>query len=156
MENLEELRSESSEIGELLEELHDIVDPEAWCRVEQVLHRLVRLYGTGLAHTLDHARSAGADERFDALLTDDTLLSSLLVVHGLHPLTTEERILRALAALRDRLEASADDLVLVGVERGVAHLHANPAIAELTGDIRRLVEAVAPEITSIQIATSTC
>lgn len=154
----DQLRSESLEIEHLLGEIQTLVPPPAWQRIERVIARVVRLYGAGLARSLEHARSAGAAPAFDELVASDDLLASLLLLHGLHPLSVEERVRRALTTVRDELGIGPDDLVLVSIEEGFVELH---AAADLGGGamaarvaeaaIRRVIETVAPEITGVDI-----
>ena len=154
-----ELQAESARIERLLAELRDLVPLPAWQRIEDVLRRIVRLYGAGLERALDHARATGAArDAFDMRLCDDELLASLLVLHGLHPLSTEQRVERALGFLREELGLDDDALALVRVTDGTVQLAASDSIgggamsrglAEAT--IRRVLETAAPEITSIEI-----
>ncbi len=146
------LRRDSADIEGLLEEAHTLCPPAAWQRVEEAVRRILRLYGAGLAHVLDHARTAGAvGATFEHLIGDDELLESLLVLHELHPLGTEERVRRALGRLLARHGLA---LELAGIADGVAYLEA----AELPDPpgqalIRRAIEAAAPELSSIELAT---
>lgn len=153
-----ELQAESARIERLLGELRDLVPLPAWQRIEDVLRSIVRLYGAGLGRALAHAREAGVGERFDGHLCDDELLASLLVLHGLHPLTIEQRVERALSALRGELGLADESLALVRVADGVCELAATEGIgggamsrglAEAT--IRRVLETAAPELASIVI-----
>src|SRR5690606_28053018 len=108
---------------------------------------------------LAHARASGAaGTELDARLCDDDLLASLLVLHGLHPLGVEERVQRALAALRAELSLADDALRLVRVGDGAVEIAASEALgggamsrglAEAT--VRRVLETAAPEIVSIEI-----
>ena len=155
-----ELQAESARIEHLLGELRDLVPLPAWQRIEDVLRRIVRLYGAGLGRALAHARATGcAGDAFDSRLCDDELLASLLVLHGLHPISLEERVQRALAALRGELRIGDDALALVRIDEGVVHLAAaatlgggamSRGLAEAT--VRRVLETAAPEIVSIQIS----
>jgi hypothetical protein len=153
------LRAESVEIEYMLEEIKDLVAEPAWQRIERVIARVVRLYGAGLAHTIEHARSAGVTSAtFDESMAADDLLASLLALHGLHPLSVDVRVQRALATARAELGLAADDLVLVAVHDRRVELR---AIADLGGGamasrvaeaaIRRVIESVAPEVTTIDI-----
>jgi hypothetical protein len=154
-----ELQAESARVERLLAELRHLLPLPAWQRVEDALRAVVRLYGAGLARSLAHARAAGASSpAFDELLCGDELLASLLVLHGLHPLATRERVERALAGVRAALGLADDALVLVRVSAGVLVLEAGPGIgggamsrglAEAT--IRRVLETAAPELTSIEL-----
>ena len=154
-----ELQADSARIEQLLDELRELVPLPAWQRIEDVLRRVVGLYGAGLQRALAHARATGsAGPAFDDRLCRDDLLASLLVLHGLHPLTAEQRVQRSLAALRSELGLPDQAVALVGITDGVVHLAATDAIgggamsrqlAEST--IRRVVETAAPEIASIEI-----
>jgi len=145
------LKAESVEIEEMLGDLRANVDPETWAQVEGVLGRLVRLYGVGLQRALEHARASGADATgFDAALTADDLLGSLLVLHGLHPLSTEERVERLASTLPERLGVPAESLVLVWL--GDNRVRLLSALGEeADAALRRAFENVAPELTSIDI-----
>src|SRR5689334_5476183 len=97
----EELERESATIERLLAELRDLLPLPAWQRVENVLRRVVNLYGVGLGRALEHARAAGAPApSLTERVASDDLLGSLLLLHGLHPLSTDERVRRALGTLR--------------------------------------------------------
>jgi hypothetical protein len=155
----EQLRSESTEIENLLAQIKSLVPGPAWQRVESVIGRIVRLYGAGLAHSLEHALAAGAAKtELAERIAGDDLLGSLLLLHGLHPLPIEERVRRAVVNARAELGLAADELELAGVHEGRVELRATPAlgggamasrVAEAA--IRRLVESVAPEATAIEI-----
>jgi len=153
------LRAESQQIDRMLDELRELVVPAAWQRIEHVMRLTVALYGAGLAHALDFAREAGAGPAFDRLVCEDELLASLLVLHGLHPLSTEERVHRTLARLRTELGLRDDELVVTSIEDGVLELRAtgglgggamSPRVAE--GLVRRAIESAAPELQAIEIA----
>jgi hypothetical protein len=156
----EELERESAAIERLLAEVRDLVPMPVWQRVEDVLRRVVDLYGKGLARALDHARAAGAPGPVlaERVATDD-LLGSLLLLHGLHPFSTEERVRRAVATLRAEFGIREDALALVAIESGTVRLSANGAIGGgamapglAASVVRRVIEAAAPEVTSILIA----
>jgi hypothetical protein len=155
----EELEHESAAIERSLEVLRDLVPLPAWQRVEGVLRRVVNLYGIGLGRALDHARAAGArvDELAERVATDE-LLGSLLLLHGLHPLSTEERVRRALEPVRRELGAAEDALTLVSVEGDVVHLSADGALGGgamshtlVESIVKRVIESAAPEVSSIVI-----
>ena len=155
-----QLEADAARIAQLLEEVRELVTPPAWQRVEDLVRRIVGLYGAGLAHALEHARAAGAPApAFDARLADDDLLASLLVLHGLHPLSTEERIGRALVLVRGQLGLGDEELVLVELAEGVARLRAgtdlgggamSSRVAE--GVVRRALESAAPELRGVELA----
>jgi len=142
----------------MLAELRDLVAPSAWERVEEVLARLVRLYGAGLERALAHARAAGAVEPFfDELVGEDAVLASLLVLHGLHPQPTAERVRRAVEHVSEMLGYLEGDLVVLEIGR-VTKLRAKTppggslAARAFAGAIRHAIEAAAPEVDVVEIA----
>jgi hypothetical protein len=136
------LKAESAEIEQMLGDLRTQVDADAWQQVEGVLERLVRLYGVGLQRALEHARSSGADAgSFDAAIAGDDLLGSLLAMHGLHPLTPEERVEK----LVERLGVSGDELMFVWLDDGRARL-LSALGDEADCALRKALGSIAPEL----------
>lgn len=155
----EALRAESSQIEQLLDELRTLVTAPAFQRVEAVLGKVVRMHGAGIARALAHARTAGVDgARFDELCCEDDLLASLLLLHGLHPRTPAQRIEAALVLVCQELGLPAGSLVLESLAAGAVTLRASGTLGGgamasrvAEGIVHRVVESVAPEVTSIEI-----
>ncbi len=149
-----QLREQSSQIEAILEEVHGLVAPTAWSRIEEVLRRVVTLYGAGLAHALAHARTATTTPAsFDQLVCEDELLASLLVVHGLHPRSTIDRIGDVLAAARDALALGDTTLELAAItDDGVADIRAcGPLDASIGNQVCRAIAMAAPELAGVHI-----
>jgi len=125
--------------------------PEAFPLVEELLRRLGALYAAGLERTIRAARSAGADE--DALarhLAADALVSSLLLVHGLHPTPLRERVEAALAAVA----SGGPGAELVSIDEGGAvtlRLRGAPPDPAAAARLRAEVEAAAPEVSAVRL-----
>src|SRR5262252_10282561 len=82
------LRQESERITQLLDDLGEIGGAPVLRRAEELVARLVHLYGTGLGRLLRILGGLDGDRLDDATkarLHADPLVSSLLVLHGLHP-----------------------------------------------------------------------
>ena len=91
-------REHDRKIERLLAEAEAATGPTAWPRVEALVSAVVDLYGAGLERMLACARaSVESREELDERLVRDDLLSSLLLLHDLHPVPLEERLTRALA-----------------------------------------------------------
>ncbi|HVV82456.1 MAG TPA: hypothetical protein VHE35_05225 [Kofleriaceae bacterium] len=152
-----QLAADSARIEQALDELRGLVPLPAFQRIEDLLRRVLGVYGAGLERALEHARAAGADDSFDARLAGDELLASLLVLHGLHPTPIGERVEEALAALRRELGAPDDALVVDRIDGGTIRLRAAPLAAGAMSPrlaesiVRRVVESAAPEATAIVI-----
>ncbi|MFJ1546566.1 hypothetical protein [Streptomyces sp. NPDC088246] len=98
-------------IEEVLGQLTAAGDRKASAAAEELVRVLMDFYGAGLARILDGFRAAPGRETGDSLdeLLGDDLVSSLLVLHDLHPEDTGTRIGRALAAVRDPVEVVTFD-----------------------------------------------
>jgi hypothetical protein len=86
------LRREGDRIAQLIDDLGAMAGAPVRQRVEELVGRLVHLYGTALASLLRLFAGdggGGPPQRLGpdrlARLRADPLLSSLLVLHGLHP-----------------------------------------------------------------------
>ena len=140
-------------LARLLADAEAACGPAAWPRVEALVTGLVELYGNGLARLLAVARAAAQDpSALDGGLVGDEVVSSLLLLHDLHPLALEQRIERALERVRSEVP-NAGALSLVAVTDGVAKLRAAQAEAPLptTHVVARAIEREAPELAGVQI-----
>src|SRR4051794_41772665 len=82
-----------------------------------MVEALLDLYGEGLARVL-----AGLGKAEATALADDELVSHLLLLHDLHPVSQEERVRGALESVRPYLESHGGDVELLAVEDGGARL----------------------------------
>ncbi len=112
------------QVGDQIEELlAGLAASGQGAAAEELVRLLVGLYGDGLAHiagTLSDEGAAGA--AMLGRLTEDPLVESLLLLHGLHPLDVDTRIQRALDRVRPYLGSHAGGVQYVGVTDGVALL----------------------------------
>jgi len=134
--------------------------PAARERAEELVRLVVELYGAGLERLLELVDEAGALEAdLLARLADDNLVSSLLLVSGLHPYGVEERVARALESVRPYLGSHGGDVELVGISpEGAVQLRmlgscdgcpSSSITLELA--VTDAIEAAAPEVTGIEL-----
>jgi hypothetical protein len=142
---------ESGRIQQLLDEARELAAGPAWERIEELVRRLLALEGEGLSRLLAHARACGADGTLDERIAADELVSSLLLLHGLHPVPASERVSRALEELRPRLAARGARAELLGIENGVARLRVTGNGDGTIDAVRRTVEDAAPELTRVEV-----
>jgi Fe-S cluster biogenesis protein NfuA/nitrite reductase/ring-hydroxylating ferredoxin subunit len=143
----------------LIAALRGSADPAAAGAAEELVGLLVGLYGDGLARivaVLGEHGEAGA-QLLDAL-TRDPLVASLLVLHDLHPLSTDERIQQALDEVRPYLGSHAGGVQYLGVTDGVARLrlegscHGCPSsTVTVRLAIETAVRDAAPEVTGVVV-----
>jgi Fe-S cluster biogenesis protein NfuA/nitrite reductase/ring-hydroxylating ferredoxin subunit len=93
-------------------------------RSEELVRALVAFYGDGLERVLDivHESAGERSEAIFAALCRDAFVESLLALHGLHPLSLEDRVQAALDSIRPYLESHEGSVELVGVDGGVAYV----------------------------------
>ncbi|MEJ7743784.1 MAG: NifU family protein [Nocardioidaceae bacterium] len=132
-------------------------------RAEELVRILADLYGAGLERVLDILHDLGRlDDDVLAALADDDLVSSLLVVHGLHPYDVVTRVEQALESVRPYLGTHGGDVELLSVsDDGVVRLRllgscdgCPSSSVTLTLAVEGAVEAAAPEVTSIEVETT--
>ena len=118
----EGLQERVTRMEALLGEIETLSDPNARSKAAEVVGVLLELYGEGLARMMEVVAEGEERERaFDAF-AEDELVSHLLLLHGLHPLDLETRVVRALEEVRPYLLSHGGNVELLGVEEGVARL----------------------------------
>jgi hypothetical protein len=143
--NDDELRREGDRIAALLDDLRPLTTAPVWQRVEEVVQRLLHLYGAGLGRVLALVE---VDEAGKARLDADPLVSSLLALHGLHPLSPAVRARRAADEVCRQLAAPAVTLTVSA--EGVARVQVAPGFPAGPALERAILEA-APELSAVVI-----
>src|SRR5918995_3985707 len=106
----------------LLEEIEALKDPNARSKAAEVVGVLLDLYGDGLARMMEVvARGEERERNFEAFAQDE-LISHLLLLHGLHPLDVETRVVGALEEVRPYLQSHGGNVELLGIEGGVVRV----------------------------------
>jgi hypothetical protein len=145
----------AARIEQLLEDLRSLAAGPVWQRVEELVQRLLSLYGSGLERCLGHLAQLGRlDDALAERLASDDLLSPLLLLHGLHPWPVERRAREALERVRPQLSAHLGDFVFLGVEGDVARLRlTGTPVADLSAErlVHRALVDVAPEISRVEL-----
>jgi hypothetical protein len=120
-------------------------------RAEELVRLVANLYGAGLERLLDllHEHGQLTDEVVDALAGDE-LVANLLLVHGLHPYDVVTRIVRALPDNVELVHVTQDGVVRLRLAASGTGCGA-PSGAALGQAARDAVEAVAPEVTVIEV-----
>jgi Fe-S cluster biogenesis protein NfuA len=110
-------------IGELVGELENIADPEARASTKALVQLLLDLHGAGLERVMEIvAKNDESGQRTIDDLGRDPLVSSLLVLYGLHPLDVESRVAQAVERVRPQVRKGGGELDLLGIEAGVVRL----------------------------------
>ena len=149
-----EARERVGRIESLLEQLETLPDPVARDRATETVEALVDLYGEGLARVV---ALVGDRDGMAETLTGDELVSHLLLLHGLHPVPLEARVLGALAEVRPYLESHGGGVELLSTDDGVVRLRMQgscegcPSSAmTLKLAIEDAIQKVAPDVEAIE------
>jgi len=154
------LRKAGDRIEVLLDELRSTADPAVWSRVEEVLGLLTDLYGEGLAHVVRAVTDEPGGHLLVGRLAEDELVSSLLVLHGLHPQDLATRVEEALEGVRPYLASHGGDVEILGFDPDSSTLHLRllgscdgcpSSSVTLRSSVERAIEEAAPEIARIDV-----
>jgi hypothetical protein len=146
----------AARIEQLLAELRAQSGPLTWPRIEELVARLTGLYGAGLERLLQAVEeTSGLDGSLRDRVCGDELVSSLLLLHGLHPEPLDARIARALERARARIAgagtiATARDGARVTVRLDGAWRCGAPR-AEVAAALERALLEGAPEIVEVSV-----
>lgn len=146
--NGREFRDRLARVEELVGALEVCPDPVAREASRELVRALLDLHAAGLAKVLELAEPALAN-RFAA----DGLVSSLLLLHGIHPHPAEQRVRAALERARATFRAlgGTAELISATVELVRLRLGGDPSSAP---DLRSAVEAgvieAVPDVAAIE------
>ena len=154
------LQKQIRRIGEIVEQLESTADPNARAIAKELLESLMALHGAGLERILELASEAGeAGETIIQKCGRDQLVSSLLLLYGLHPEDLRTRLTRALDESRSYLESHAASAELVSIIGDGAvtlrlQLKSNgcgSSAASVKSTLEAAIQDAAPDATSIVV-----
>ena len=146
-------------IQKLVEQIETVADENTRALFSECLQSVLAFYGDGLARILQLANNAGPDGKkvLDALIQDKRV-SSLLLIHGLHPQTLETRLREALGKIRPYLQSHGGNVELLRIENEVATLRlqgtcktcpASTVTLELA--VRHAIEQACPDLLGFEV-----
>lgn len=153
------LREVGVRVEALLGELRSVAEPAVQRKAEELVRLLVELYGAGLERIVEIVVGHSDNQALIDQLVSDPFVTSLLVLHGLHPVPVEARIQRALDEVRPYLGSHAGGVEFLGVDaEGVARLQLQGSCdgcpsSTLTVKmaIEQAIEEAAPEVTRVEV-----
>ena len=135
----DQFRERLTRVEALVGALEGCPDPAAREAARQLVRTLLDLHAAGLGRILD---VAGRESALVGRLADDGLVSSLLLLHGLHPRPAAERVSKALDRARPRLRSLGGEVELIEAGEEVVRLRVR---GELSPALRKAVEEVVTE-----------
>lgn len=158
-QKVQEHHTQAARIETLVQDVADFTDPHARATAEELVQVLLDMYGEGLARLLELTAETEASglELIDTFANDE-LLSSLFLLHGLHPLDIETRVTQALDEVRPYLKSHGGNVEFVRVEDGIAHLRLQGSCHGCPGStitlklaIEEAIYKAAPDLNGLQV-----
>jgi Fe-S cluster biogenesis protein NfuA len=117
-----EFRLQTERVEKLASRLERAGDPEIRATALDLVQSVVELHGAALQRLVDSLRRTTAGEQALSEALENNLVSSMLLLHDLHPDDIETRLLRGIEKARPYLKSHGGDVELAGVRDGVVHL----------------------------------
>lgn len=146
-------------IGALVEEIESIADPAVRTSTRQLVQLVMEFHGTAIDRALEILANGG--ERgmaFVDQLGRDPMVSSLLVLYGLHPESLETRVGKAVERLEPKLRRDGASIELLGIEDGAVRIRVAPGAhtcgsttKALQSTVEDAVYEAAPDIASLMV-----
>ncbi|GAA4209801.1 NifU family protein [Streptosporangium oxazolinicum] len=158
MPRAHDVRATGDRVEALIADLGALGDAVTRAKAEDLVRALVELYGAGLERVVEIVVEAEAAEVLGRM-TGDPLVSGLLVLHDLHPLSTAERVRDALDTVRPHLGSHEGGVELLGVgEDGIVRLRLEGTCngcpssrITVTDAIERAIAQAAPEVAGVEV-----
>lgn len=159
MSNEKDFQERVQRIGALVQEIESIADPAVRASTTQLVQLIMEFHGTGLDRALEIlANAGGPGMEIIEQLGRDPMVSSLLVLYGLHPDSLETRVTKAVERLEPKLRKDGAVLELLGVEEGAVRVRVTPGehtcgstSKTLQGVVEDAIYEAAPDIASLSV-----
>ena len=154
MRDTKELKQQVGRIDALVQKLESSADPSTRGTALDLVQSLMEFHGAGLERILEIASTTGGDAGAELVqsLAHDELVSSLLVLYGLHPEDFEARVRRGLDKVRPLLRSRGAGLEVIGISGDQVRLKiTGPAGSELQDAVREALFETAPDATDVAI-----
>lgn len=154
-----ELKKNLARVELLIHEAERLADPQLRDQIQELVGHVLEFHTEGLAKMVDDVAELGSPGRalIDAW-SRDAVVSGLLLLHDLHPVDAENRVLGALELVRPYLKSHGGNVQFLGLVDGVVHLrleghcHGCPSsTATLRNTIEKAIYEAAPDVAGIEV-----
>jgi hypothetical protein len=149
----QEFQERVARIDGLVRKVEAAGDPVLRSAARELIESLMELHGAGLERILEIISNAGeAGAGLVQIFAQDELVSSLLVLYGIHPEDFETRVRRGLDKVRPQLRAHGARLELLSIEDGAVTVRINGATSpEFEAAVRAVLLETAPDAVDVVI-----
>ncbi len=159
MTDSRDFRGDIQRIGGLVQEIEAIADLAVRAATKDLVQSLMDLHGAALEKALEIVAETGEPGMsIIDRLGRDSLVSSVLILYGLHPQDFESRVVKAVERVRSHLRKQGCEVELIGVNDGAIRLRVETG-SHTCGSTAKTVQATlegamydaAPDLTSLVI-----
>jgi Fe-S cluster biogenesis protein NfuA/nitrite reductase/ring-hydroxylating ferredoxin subunit len=146
-------------LQKLLAQVEALPYPGAKELIQDCMESVLGFYGAGLTRILQVVSEDGSEGRkvFRDLIRDD-VVKGLLLIHDLHPLNLEARLLEALDKVRPYLKSHGGNVELISLENDVARLRLQGTCQSCASSsvtlelaIRHAIEQACPDLVHFEV-----
>ena len=146
-------------LQKLLAEVEALPYPGARELIQDCMESVLGFYGAGLKRILQVVSEDGPEGRkvYRDLIRDD-VVKGLLLIHDLHPLDLEARLLEALDKVRPYLKSHGGNVELISLENDVARLRLHGTCQSCASSsvtlelaIRHAIEQACPDLAHFEV-----
>jgi len=159
MSENKQLQQRLQRIGGLVQEIDSIADPRVRASTRELVQLLMEFHGAALDRALEITADSGdAGLHIIDKLGRDPLVSSLLVLYGLHPEDVETRVKGALERVLPKVQRGGGELEVLVIDNDAVRLRLSMtghSCGSTAGTLKSMVEdaiyEAAPDVGSIVI-----
>ncbi len=140
----------------LTRKIEEVADPDLRASTRELLESVMELHGAGIEKMVEMVAKGKDPGILDALAKDD-LVSSLLLLYGLHPDDFETRVNRAVEQLKSSARAHGNEIELLAMSEGVVRLRlkaghgCGSGAATLKTETEKAIYEAAPDLVELSI-----
>jgi len=154
-----EFRERVQRIGALVQEIETIADPAVRAGTRQLVQSLMELHGAALERAMDLVAEAGEPGmKLIERLGRDPLVSSILVLYGLHPEDLDSRVLKAIEKIKPQLRKQGCEVEVLELSGGAVRLRVQTGehtcgstVKTVNASLEEAVYDAAPDLVSLTI-----
>ncbi len=154
-----DFREDFQRIGDLVRQIESIADPAVRASTRELVQSIMDLHGAALEKAMEIVADSG-EQGMSIIdrMGRDSLVSSVLILYGLHPEDLETRVMKAVERLRPQLRKQGCEVELLGVSDGAIRLRVETG-SHTCGSTAKTVQATvegamydaAPDMTSLVV-----
>lgn len=151
-----EFNRRSDRIEELVSRVEKSGDPAMRAVAQELLQAVIELHAVALDRMLEVVASFPHGVEAIERMAEDDMVSNVLLLHGFHPASLEERVLAALEKSRAYLKSHGGDVELAAIEEGTVHVKLQGSCGScgsstetMKNTVERAIYEAAPEVVTV-------